>query len=103
MVTILCTGQSEARGRNRWFRLAEAERTLFHHGHADEARRCLDLYSHRRGRSAPVILLLTAADATALTQALQGAVQQLAAVLRGSDRTRAMAVDTDYPAVLHDA
>ena len=88
MVTIPCTGQSEARGRNRWFRLAEAELTLFHHGHADEARLCLDLFSRRRGRSAPVILLLTAADATALAQALQGAVQQLAAVLRGSDGTR---------------
>ena len=36
MVTMPCTGQSEARGRNRWFHLAEAERTLFHHGHADE-------------------------------------------------------------------
>ena len=35
MVTISCTGQSEARGRNRWFRLAEAELTLFHHGHAE--------------------------------------------------------------------
>jgi hypothetical protein len=23
MVTIACTGQSEARGHNRWFRLAE--------------------------------------------------------------------------------
>ena len=77
MVTIPCTGQSEARGRNRWFRLAEAELTLFHHGHAEEARLCVDLFSHRRGRSAPVILLLTAADATALAQALQGAVQQL--------------------------
>ena len=102
MVTISCTGQSEARGRNRWCRLAEAEITLFHHGHADEARLCLDLFSCRRGRSAPVILLLTAADATALAQALQGAVQQLTAILRGSDGTRGMAVDTDHPAVLHD-
>ena len=103
MVTMPCTGQSEARGRNRWFRLAEAERTLFHHGHADEARRCLDLCSRRRGRSAPVILVLTAADATALTQALQAAAQQLAAVLRWSDGTRGRAVDTAHSAVLHDA
>ena len=102
MVTMPCTGQSEARGRNQWFRLAEAELTLFHHGHADEARLCLDLSAHQRGRSAPVILVLTAADATALAQALQGAVQQLTAVLRGSDGTRGMAVDTDHPAVLHD-
>ena len=102
MVTIPCTGQSEARGRNRWFRLAEAELTLFPHGHAAKARLCLDLFSCRRGRSAPVILLLTAADATALAQALQGAVQQLTAVLRWSDGTRGMTVDTDHPAVLHD-
>ena len=93
MITIPCTGQSEARGRNRWFRLAEVEITLFHHGHADEARLCLDLFSCRRGRSAPVILLLTVADATALAQALQGAVQQLATVLRWSDRTRGTEVD----------
>ena len=103
MVTMPCTGQSEARGRNRWCRLAEVERTLFHHGHADEARLCLDLFSHRRGRSAPVILLLTAADATALAQALQGAAQQLAAVLRWSDGTRGRAVDTAHAAVLRDA
>jgi hypothetical protein len=88
MITMPCTGQSEARGRNRWFRLAEAERTLFHHGHAAEARLCLDLCSHRRGRSAPVILMLTAADATVLAQALQGALQQLATLLRGSDGYR---------------
>ena len=50
-----------------------------------------------------MILLLTAADATALAQALQGAAQQLAAVLRWSDATRGRAVDTDHPAVLHDA
>jgi hypothetical protein len=102
MVTIPGTGQSEARGRHQWCRLAEAALTLLHHGHADEARLCLDLSAHRRGRSAPVILVLTAADATALAQALQGAVQQLTAVLRWSDGTRGMAVDTDHPAVLHD-
>ena len=61
MPTIACTGQSEARGRNRWFRLAEAELTTHTHGHTAEARLCLDLYSRRRGRSAPVILRLTAA------------------------------------------
>jgi hypothetical protein len=82
MPIIACTGQSEARGRNRWCRLAEAELTLFTHGRAEEARLCLDLFSHRRGRSAPVILVLTVADATALAQALQEAVRQLAAVLR---------------------
>ena len=49
-----------------------------------------------------MILLLTAADATALAQALQGAVQQLTAILRGSDGTRGMAVNTDHPSVLHD-
>ena len=103
MVTMSCTSQSEARGRNRWFHLAEAELTLFHHGHADEARLCLDLFSCRRGRSAPVILMLTAADATALAQALQGAAQQLAAVLRWSDGTRGRAVDTAHSAVLRDA
>lgn len=101
MVTMPCTGQSEARGRNRWFRLAEAEITLFHHGHAEEARLCVDLFSHRRGRSAPVILLLTAADATALAQALQDAGRQLAMVLRGSDATRGMAVDPAPSAVRH--
>ena len=35
--------------------------------------------------------------------ALQGAAQQLAAVLRWSDGTRGRAVDTDHSAVLHDA
>ena len=65
MVAIPCTGQSKARGRNRWFHLAPAELTLCTHGPAAEARLCLDLYSRRRGQSAPVILVLTAADATA--------------------------------------
>jgi hypothetical protein len=122
MPIIACTGQSEARGRNRWFRLAEAELTLFTHGHAEEARLCLDLFSHRRGRSAPGILVLTVADATALAHALQEAVRQLAAVRRcaspccppwhapqplaaappGSDGTRVMEVDTATRAVLHD-
>ena len=46
--------------------------------------------------------MLTAADATALAQALQAAAQQLAAVLRGSDATRGMAVDTAMHAILHD-
>jgi len=77
MVAIPCTGQSKARGRNRWFHLAPAELTLCTHGPAAEARLCLDLYSRRRGQSAPVTLVLTAADATALAQALQAAVAPL--------------------------
>jgi hypothetical protein len=81
MQTIACTGQSEARGRHRWFRLATAELTTHNHGHADEVRLCLDLYSRRRGRSAPVILRLTAADATALAQALQAEVAPLTPAL----------------------
>ena len=81
MQTIPCTGQSEARGRHRWFRLAAAELTTHNHGHTDEVRLCLDLYSRRRGRSAPVILRLTAADATALAQALQEEVAPLAPAL----------------------
>jgi len=81
MPTIACTGQSEARGRNRWFRLAEAELTTHTHGHTAEARLCLDLYSRRRGRSAPVILVLTAIDATALAQGIQEAVELLAPAL----------------------
>ena len=78
MPIIPCMGQSEARGCNRWFHLAAAELTLFTHGHAEEVRFCLDLYSRRRGRSAPVILVLTAADATALAQGIQEAVKSLA-------------------------
>jgi hypothetical protein len=78
MPTMACMGQSEARGRHRWFRLAEAELTLCTHDSAEEARLCLDLFSRRRGRSTPVILVLTAADATALAQALQEAVEPLA-------------------------
>ena len=74
MQTIPCTGQPEARGRNRWFRLAAAELTTHNHGRAEEVRRCLDLSSRRRGRSAPVILRLTAVDAAALAQALQAEV-----------------------------
>ncbi len=53
MPIIPCTGQSQAHGRNRWFRLAEAELTTHNHGPAAEARLCLDLYSRRRGQHAP--------------------------------------------------
>jgi len=81
MPTIACAGQSEARGRTRWFRLAEAELTTANHGRAEEARCRLDLSSRRRGRRAPVILRLTAADATALARALQAAVELLAPAL----------------------
>ncbi len=81
MPIIPCMGQSEARGCNRWFHLAAAELTLFTHGHAEEVRFCLDLYSRRRGRSAPVILVLTAAEATALAQGIQEAVKPLAPAL----------------------
>ena len=80
MVTISLHWPVRGPRPNWWFRLAEAELTLFHHGHAEEARLRLELHlRHRRGRSAPVILRLTAADATALAQAIQAAVQQLAA------------------------
>ena len=96
MVTIPCTGQSEARGRNRWFRLAEAELTLFHHGHADEARLCLDLYSRRRGRSAPVILR---ADGGRCDGAGPGPPGGGAAARRGAARERRDAGDggRSYP------
>ena len=81
MPIIPCTGQSEARGRHRWVRRAEAEITLVTHGPAEAARLCLDLCSRRRGRSAPVILVLTAVDATALAQGIQEAVELLAPAL----------------------
>ncbi|MGE3540237.1 MAG: DUF6295 family protein [Candidatus Tectimicrobiota bacterium] len=74
MLSIPCTGQSEARGRNRWFRLAMVELTPSNHRGAEDTRLCLDFYSRRRGRSAPVILRLTPADAVALAQAIQEAV-----------------------------
>jgi hypothetical protein len=53
MQIIPCTGQSEARGRNRWFRLALAELTTHNHGRAEEVRLCHDLYTRRRGRLFP--------------------------------------------------
>lgn len=76
MPIIPCTGQSEARGRNRWFRIAEAVLTAHAHEAAEEARFWLHVYSRRRGHMAPVVLALTPADATALAQALQDALQQ---------------------------
>ena|SRR5438105_1722474 len=75
MPTIACTGQSEARGRTRWFRLATAELSTHTPGHTAEA---------RRGRRAPGLLRLTIADATALTQALQEEVALLTPVLSAS-------------------
>ena len=75
MRTIACTGQSEARGRNRWFRIAEAVLTTHTSGAAEDTRLCLHVYSRRRGQIAPVVLVLTAADAAALAQAVQDAVQ----------------------------
>ena len=84
MPTIACTGQSEARGRTRWFRLATAELSTHTPGHTAAARRGLALYARRRGRRAPVLLRLTIADATALTQALQEEVALLTPVLSAS-------------------
>ena len=76
MPIMPCTGQSEARGRTRWCRLATAALTTHTHSRAEEAQRYLDLSARRRGRRAAVSLRLTAADATALTQALQEEVPQ---------------------------
>ena len=102
MVTISCTGQSEARGRTGGSaspRRNSPSSTMATPRRRGSVSTCI---SHRRGRSAPVILLLTAADATALAQAIQATMQQLAAVLRGSNGTRAMAVDPTPRAVRYD-
>lgn len=77
MHTIACTGQSEARGRNRWFRITEAVLTIHAHEAAEDTRLCLHVYSRRRGQIAPVVLMLTAADAAALAQAVLDAVRQV--------------------------
>jgi hypothetical protein len=77
MHTIACTGQSEARGRNRWFRIAEAVLTTHTYGAAEDTRLCLHVYSRRRGQIAPVVLVLTVADAAALAQVVLDAVQQV--------------------------
>jgi hypothetical protein len=72
MCTIACTGQSEARGRNRWFRIAEAVLTIHTDEAAAETRLCLHVYSRHRGQIAPVVLVLTAADATGLACSMRG-------------------------------
>ena len=77
MQTIAYTGQSEARGRNRWFRIAKAVLTTHAHETAEDTRLCLHVYSQRRGQIAPVVLVLTVADAAALAQAVLDAVQQV--------------------------
>ena len=77
MQTLACTGQSEPRGRNRWFRIAEAVLTIHTSGAAEDTQLCLHVYSQRRGQIAPVVLVLTVADAAPLAQAVQDAVQHL--------------------------
>jgi hypothetical protein len=80
MQSIPCTGQSEARGRNRWFWIAEAVLTTHTYEAVEEARLWLNGSSRRRGHMALVILVLTAADAATLAQALQDVVQQVCPV-----------------------
>jgi hypothetical protein len=81
MCTIACTGQSEGRGRNRWFRIAEAVLTTHAHEATEDTRLCLHVYSRRRGQIAPVVLVLTISDAAALAQAVLDAVQQVHPIL----------------------
>lgn len=59
-------GTSDARGRNNWFRLwsAEVYTTI------PEGMVTIDLFSIRKGRTAPIILRLTPADATTLAREL---------------------------------
>lgn len=74
------TDQSAARGRHHGFRIAATVLITPTYGAAADTQRFRHRSCRRRWQITRVVLVLTAADAAALAQAVQDAVQQLCPV-----------------------